>query len=246
MHLDLHGHGLAGQILGQEVLGEGDVAFGLAAQLDGLDQLFKIFQGLLFAQGQVETLSLDAFQGLAVLVGAEVDVGHLAVHGRAVTVHGHQLGAVAADALHHFFHFSVVHDGLFLLHFHAFIGGQVKGGQHFELDAVIHALAAFHDRLAVHHADAGDGGHVQLGHHFIDVHVDEVLAGFFVDAVAEALFDDGSGHLALAETVNLHRRLVQGDSAHDGGFHFLGISGDGNLFLDRGQIFNSIFHEALL
>ena len=124
-------------------------------------------------------------------------------------------------------------------------GGQIKRGQHFKFNAVSIALAPLQSLRAVH-IDAGQGLHVQVLHDLVDMHVDQILAGFFVNLVAEALFNDRSGHLALAETVQLHGSFIQGHGAHDGRFHFLRFRGDHDLFLNRRKIFSAVFHVGLL
>ena len=245
MHAHLHGDGFASKILGKKIFGEGDLAFAFFAVANGLDQGFKIFEGLTFAKGQIKAFGLYAFEGLAVFKSGKVDGGNLAVHGGARAFNGHKLGAVAANAVEHFLHFLFVHNHFFLFHFHTFVGRQGELGQHFKFDAVHVALAAFKRALGVN-VHTGEGRNVELLHHIIDVNVDQILTGFFINLVAEALLDDRRRNLALAETVQLHRSFVQRHSAHDGCFHFLGFGGDDDLFSDRRNVFCAIFHEGLL
>jgi hypothetical protein len=245
VHLDLHGHGFAGQVFGQKIFGEGDGAFAFAAIGNGFDQGFKVFQGLAFAKGQIKAFGLHAFHGLAVFKSGKVHGGNLPVHSGVFAFNGNKLRAVAKDAVDNFLHFLFVHNHFFLFHFQAFIGRQGKGGQHFKFNAVLIALASIKGVLGVH-VYARKGGNAELLHNVVDVDVDEILAGFFINFVAEALFDDRRRNFALAKTVQLHRGFVQCHGAHDGCFHFLSFRSDDDLFSDRRDVFCAIFHEGLL
>ncbi len=76
------------------------------------------------------------------------------------------------------------------------------------------------------------------------MHVDEVLTGFAINLIAEALLHHRGGRLALAEAVQLHGRSVQSHGTHNGGLDLLGLGSDVDLFLHRGNIFDSVFHRS--
>ncbi len=246
MHLDLHGHGLARQVRGHKIRGEADLPFALPAGTDGLDQRLKILQGFALAQGQVKALGLDARHRFAVFKGLKVDIGDLPVSRGRCAVHRHDLGAVAPDALNDLRHFGIVHAHRFLLDLQPLVGRQVKGRQHLKLHAVGVALAALQRRLGPADGNAGDRLRAELLHHVIDMHVDEVLAGLVINPVMEALFHHRRRNLALAEAVQLDGIPVQGHRAENGGLRLLRLGGDGHLFLDRGNVFNAVFHKWLL
>ena len=245
MNLDLHGHGFTSQILGKKVFGEADFALAFFTVFHGLDQSFKVFQSLTLAKGQVKAFGLYAFNRFAVFKRGKVNSGDLAVNSRARAIYRHKLGAVAQNAVQHFLHFFLVNLDLFLLHVHSFIRRQGKSGQNFKFNGIGKALAALKGVRRIH-IKAGKRHDVELLHHIIDVHIDEVLTGFFINFVAEALLDDRGRNLALTETINLHGGFVQGDCAHNGGFDFLGFRGDDDLFSYRRNVFSAIFHVGLL
>ncbi len=244
MHLDLHGQALAREIGVDEVGREVQGAFALFAGGQGLHQVLEVFQGLAVAEVHLEVLGADAFHRLAVLERGEVQHHHVAVTAGARFGHRHQFGHVGADAGDDLVHFLLVHHGLFLLHGEAVVVGQVELGQHFKGNVVLEGGAAL--QLPAIEVDARDGVGVEGGHHFVDMHVHEVLGGLVVDFLAEAALDQARGHLALAEPVKGHVGAVHGDGRGQGGLHLFDRHRDVDLFLDRGKIFDGIFHGATL
>ena len=107
MQLDLEGSVLAGQLAGVVFLGEFNVDVELVARLMADDLLLKAGDEGAAAERQRVVLRLAALERGAVDKALKVDVGNVAVLGRAIT--GQHAGVAVLHALELGFDLGVVH-----------------------------------------------------------------------------------------------------------------------------------------
>ena len=199
VQLDLEDGGLAGQLLGLVLLGEGDVDVELIAGGVAHDLVLEAGDEAAAAQGQVVVLRLAALKGHAVGEALEVDVHDVAV------LSGALAGQLAGVALLHALELGV-HSGL-LNSMDRFLNGQTAVSAQLDLgldgdldgqgSALVVAGGIHRDLGTAHGLDAGllDSG-LELGREQV---VDGVV-GEHIGAVHP--LDQVTGGLALAEALD--------------------------------------------
>ena len=220
----------------------------LFASLEAADDVVELGEFLaVLGFGELDGVVLDlhAGNGLAFHIAVHVDGDHVAGSGQAFFGHVFEgSGALeqAAGEVGDFF-FSEFEAG----HFHG-EGGKVFGelhvGKSVEGEGELQFLAA-HDGVAIEF-EAGHGLEVFFAEDGSDALLNEELGSAAHDFAGEALFDDGSGHLALAEA-------GQGNgSAHflggggEAGVDFFSGDDDADLAVEFGNDFDAVRHGMKL
>ena len=220
MELNLKHGGLALELLGVVVLGEGDVHVELVAHAVAHHLVLKAGDELAGAQGQLVVVGLAAAKLLAVQVAVEIDGDDVAVLSGAA-LYGNHAGVALAHAVNLAVHVLAgdFHGRAGDLDALVALDGGLGLGDHIQLaqDAFV-----FADLVNLEFADADDlqAGFLHSLHHHGAVQV--VDGGLVKDLLAVIFLDERPGGMALAEAGDIHLFALPLVNGVDGFVKFLG------------------------